>query len=60
MILNPITLRRGATLADARDLMERFSISGVPVVDEGGKLLGIITNRDLQFERDGDRTVGRS
>lgn len=57
MILHPITLGKGATLRDAHELMERFSISGVPVVGERGDLQGIVTNRDLQFERDLDRPV---
>jgi IMP dehydrogenase len=57
MILNPITLRPDATLRDAHDLMDRFSISGVPIVEEGGRLVGIITNRDLQFERQLDRSI---
>jgi len=52
MILNPITLTSDATLQDAHALMSRFSISGVPIVEEGGTLVGIITNRDLQFETD--------
>ena len=52
MILNPITLMRDATLRDAHALMARFSISGVPIVESGGRLVGIITNRDLQFETD--------
>ncbi|MGY8798022.1 MAG: IMP dehydrogenase [Longimicrobiales bacterium] len=52
MILDPITLMRDATLGDAHDLMSRFSISGVPIVEDGGRLVGIITNRDLQFETD--------
>jgi IMP dehydrogenase len=50
MILDPITLTPPATLRDAHDLMRRFSISGVPIVENGGRLVGIITNRDLQFE----------
>jgi len=50
MILNPITLRVHATLSDALRLMQQFSISGVPIVEEDGRLAGIITNRDLQFE----------
>jgi IMP dehydrogenase len=50
MILNPITLRAQATLGDALRLMQQFSISGVPIVEEDGRLAGIITNRDLQFE----------
>ncbi len=57
MILNPITLRPGATLSDAHDLMSRFSISGVPIVEADGRLIGIVTNRDLQFERDLSRSV---
>ena len=52
MILKPITLMREATLQDALDLMARFSISGVPIVENGGRLVGIVTNRDLQFETD--------
>ena len=52
MILKPITLMRDATLQDALDLMARFSISGVPIVENGGRLVGIVTNRDLQFETD--------
>ena len=50
MILDPITLRPDATVREATALMRRFSISGVPIVDEDGRLVGIITNRDLQFE----------
>ncbi|HEX3158124.1 MAG TPA: IMP dehydrogenase [Gemmatimonadaceae bacterium] len=57
MILNPITLLPDATLREAVALMMRFKISGVPVVDSGGRLVGIITNRDLQFERDLDRPL---
>ncbi len=57
MIHNPITVQPKATLRDALGLMARFSISGVPVVEDGGRLIGIITNRDLQFERDLDRPV---
>jgi IMP dehydrogenase len=50
MILDPITLQSTGTLRDARDLMARFSISGVPIIEGNGRLVGIITNRDLQFE----------
>ena len=57
MIINPITLTPDATLREANALMNRFKISGVPVVDRGGKLVGIITNRDLQFERKLDRPL---
>jgi IMP dehydrogenase len=57
MILNPITLTPERTLRDARKLMEQFSISGVPIVDEDGLLCGIITNRDLQFETELERLI---
>ena len=57
MILNPITLSPEKPLGEALRLMEKFSISGVPVVDENGRLVGIITNRDLQFEHSRDRSV---
>jgi IMP dehydrogenase len=57
MIRNPITLQPSATLREAVTLMAKFRISGVPVVDGAGKLVGIITNRDLQFERQLDRPL---
>ena len=57
MILKPITLEPAASLRDAHQLMARFSISGVPIVEADGTLVGIITNRDLQFESDLDRPV---
>ncbi len=60
MIMNPITLSPEATLREAVALMSRFKISGVPVVDRDGKLVGIITNRDLQFERNLDQLLGNA
>ncbi len=57
MILNPITLPPDATLREAVALMMRFKISGVPIVDRDGRLVGILTNRDLQFQRDLDRPL---
>ncbi len=57
MILNPITLSPEASLREAAALMDRFRISGVPIVDGVGQLVGIITNRDLQFERNLDRPL---
>lgn len=57
MILNPITLRPDASLRDAHRLMRQFSISGVPIIEEDGRLVGIVTNRDLQFEMDLDRPI---
>jgi IMP dehydrogenase len=60
MILNPITLTPSAMLREAVALMQRFRISGVPVVDADGKLVGIITNRDLQFERNLDQPLAQA
>ena len=57
MILKPITLGPEATLREANALMMRFKISGVPIVDRDNRLIGIITNRDLQFERQLDRPL---
>jgi IMP dehydrogenase len=57
MILNPITLSPDRPLREAATLMSRFRISGVPIVDGGGKLVGIITNRDLQFERNLEQPI---
>jgi IMP dehydrogenase len=57
MILNPITLGAERTLRDAHALMSQFSISGVPIVEGDGKLVGIVTNRDLQFEADLDQPI---
>jgi len=49
MIVNPITITPDATLGDAQALMTKHRISGIPVVDAGGKLCGILTNRDVRF-----------
>ncbi|MCC5945977.1 MAG: IMP dehydrogenase [Bernardetiaceae bacterium] len=57
MILDPITLKPEATLADANRLMSEFKIGGIPVIDEQGTLIGIITNRDLRFQKDLTRPV---
>lgn len=57
MIMNPITLSPAASLREAVALMNRFKISGVPVVNGAGLLVGIITNRDLQFESNLDRPL---
>src|SRR5688500_19879657 len=50
MIVDPVTIHNNALVADALKVMERFKISGVPVIDENGHLVGIITNSDLRFE----------
>ena len=52
IIIDPIYIAPDATLADAEDIMREFKISGVPVVDGHNKLLGILTNRDMRFEKD--------
>jgi IMP dehydrogenase len=57
MILNPITLGPDRPVREAYGLMRRFKISGVPIVDGDGRLIGIITNRDLQFERNLDQPI---
>ena len=60
MILKPITLRPDAPVRAATVLMQRFRISGVPIVDDEDRLVGIITNRDLQFERNLDRPLSEA
>ena len=57
VITNPFSLSAEHTLGDADALMAKFRISGVPIVDETGKLIGIITNRDMKFETDMSRRV---
>ncbi len=57
MIVEPVTLRAHDCVADALDLMERYHISGVPITDERGKLVGILTNRDLRFEEDTEQPI---
>src|SRR5208283_1827154 len=52
VITNPIKLQPDKTLQDAVNLMDRFHISGVPIVDEENRLVGILTNRDIRFETD--------
>ena len=57
MIIDPVTLRKNATVGDAQALMRRFSIGGIPIVDEQNKLIGILTNRDLRFEQELNRPI---
>ena len=58
MVVNPITIRPEATLGELHELKALHRISGIPVVDDNGKLVGIITNRDVRFEDDLNRKVG--
>ncbi|KGJ06806.1 inosine-5'-monophosphate dehydrogenase [Paracoccus halophilus] len=55
IVYNPITLTPEQTVADAKALQERYNVTGFPVVDAGGRVVGIITNRDMRFASD-DRT----
>ena len=57
MIYDPVTIRRGSTVADALAMMEEYHIGGIPVVDDDKMLVGIVTNRDLRFERDLSRKI---
>jgi IMP dehydrogenase len=57
MIIDPVTLRPDVTIGEALDLMQRYSIGGIPITDKKGKLVGILTNRDLRFETDRSRKV---
>ena len=52
IVYNPITLRPDQTLADAKALQERYRVTGFPVVDEAGRVVGIVTNRDMRFASD--------
>ena len=57
MIVEPVTLRPDNSVAEALELMERYRISGVPITDDSGVLVGILTNRDLRFETDSSQPV---
>lgn len=58
MISNPISISPDKTVSDALGMMSEFKIGGIPVVDENNRLLGIVTNRDLRFERAMNRKIG--
>ncbi len=57
MIVDPITMRPDQLVAEATEMMARYRISGVPITDEDGHLVGILTNRDLRFEKNLDRPI---
>src|SRR6186713_1319644 len=57
LILDPVTLLANATIGDALKLMRENKIGGIPIIDKAGKLVGILTNRDLRFEDDPKRKV---
>ena len=57
MIYDPVTIRRGSTVGEALDMMAEYHIGGIPVVDDSNHLVGIVTNRDLRFERNLERKI---
>ncbi len=57
MIQDPVTLKRDNTVGDAQNTMREYSIGGIPITDEHGKLIGIVTNRDLRFEKNFGRKL---
>lgn len=57
MIIDPVTLPLNSKVKDAKAAMKEFSIGGIPIVAEDGKLLGIVTNRDLRFEKNNERPI---
>ncbi len=57
IVYNPVTLRAEQTLADAKALVERFNFTGFPVVDEAGRVVGIVTNRDMRFATSDDQPI---
>lgn len=58
MIVDPVTLHKDANVEDARALMSRHKIGGIPIIDDAGILIGIVTNRDLRFESNMSRKLG--
>lgn len=58
MIVDPVTLDENSTVKDARSLMRMHKIGGIPIVDDAGILIGIVTNRDLRFESDMSKKLG--
>lgn len=57
MIYDPVTIKKGSTVENALDLMAEYKIGGIPVVDDNNTLVGIVTNRDLRFEKNKDKLI---
>ena len=57
MIYDPVTIKQGSRVIDALNMMKEYKIGGIPVVDDDMKLVGIVTNRDLRFEKDLNRVI---
>ena len=57
MIIDPVTLPQTASVADAKQKMQQYKIGGIPIIDQENRLIGIVTNRDLRFEKDNSRPI---
>ncbi len=57
MIIDPVVMKINTFVKDAKENMSKFKIGGIPIIDDDGKLLGIVTNRDLRFEHNGMRPI---
>ena len=57
MILDPVTLSKNSNVLDAKEKMEKYKIGGIPIIDKNGFLEGIVTNRDLRFEKNNKRPI---
>jgi len=57
MIMDPVTLPLDCLVKDAKENMRQYKIGGIPIIDKSGKLAGIVTNRDLRFEKNNDRPI---
>ena len=57
MIIDPVTLSSDSLVIDAKNSMKKYRIGGIPIVSNSGKLIGIVTNRDLRFEKDNDKKL---
>jgi|TARA_B100000780_G_scaffold138805_1_gene97181 IMP dehydrogenase len=59
MILNPVTLKKDALVAEAKRCMKEYSIGGIPIINSKNKLIGIVTNRDLRFEKENKKSLSQ-
>ena len=59
MIIAPVTLKATALVKDAKNNMKKYKIGGIPIISDNGKLKGIVTNRDLRFEREGNKPISK-
>ncbi|MEC9065508.1 MAG: IMP dehydrogenase [Bacteroidota bacterium] len=59
MIIDPVTLKLNALVKDAKKSMKKYKIGGIPIIDDNGKLKGIVTNRDLRFEKEDDKPISK-